>query len=144
MVLAHENTAILGAVGSAFSATGVSDVRIVGSTVAVHATVEFSLRARVATVTRLAGADRFATAVAVNQHAFPGATSMFIATGANFPDALSAAAVAGARNAPMYLAYPHCVPASVLAESGRLGARTAVLIGSTSALDENVAVMRSC
>ncbi|MDI6692614.1 MAG: cell wall-binding repeat-containing protein [Anaerosomatales bacterium] len=45
---------------------------------------------------RIAGADRYLTAVAASQDAFPeGADTVVIATGANFPDALSAAGLCG-------------------------------------------------
>ena len=48
------------------------------------------------TVTRLAGEDRYATAAQVSAATYPdGADTAYLATGADFPDALAGAAVAG-------------------------------------------------
>lgn len=58
----------------------------------------------VTTETRIAGADRYATAIAVAKAVVAaGDTSIVIASGENFPDGLSAAALAGALGVPMLL-----------------------------------------
>ena len=57
--------------------------------------------------TRVAGANRFATAALLANAAFPtGAPTAVIATGANFPDALAADYLAGQDKAPILLVNP--------------------------------------
>lgn len=52
-----------------------------------------------ANVTRIGGANRYGTARLVVQDAFPRLTTLYIATGRDFPDALAAAAAAASRDA---------------------------------------------
>jgi putative cell wall-binding protein len=82
-----------------------STVVIVGGVDAVSPAVQDQLTALLpsATVTRISGADRYATADAIDQYAFHTASSVYMATGQNFPDALSAAAAAGAKGEPIVL-----------------------------------------
>lgn len=57
-------------------------------------------------VTRLGGADRFATSRLVAAHAFPdGAPAAFVATGLKFPDALTAGPAAALRDGPVLLVH---------------------------------------
>ena len=79
--------------------------------------VEASLKSKLgnASVKRLAGNDRFATAVAVAKFGVGrGMTwnGVGITTGANFPDALAAGPVLGSRDAVMLLTDANSVPAS--------------------------------
>ncbi|AMB59390.1 hypothetical protein AWU67_11560 [Microterricola viridarii] len=77
---------------------------VVGSSAVVSDTVMAQLKALQKNTVRLAGADRYATAQAIIDDAFPGTVGEgWLATGANFPDALSAAAVAGSRGVPVLL-----------------------------------------
>ena len=72
-----------------------ADVWIAGGTVAIETPVETSLAAY--SPTRLAGTDRYATSVAIVEEAVrQGATlnPMVVASGTNYPDALSAGPVA--------------------------------------------------
>ncbi|PPG58395.1 hypothetical protein C5C27_10665 [Rathayibacter sp. AY2B7] len=55
-------------------------------------------------ITRLGGVDRYDTSKKILQYAFPGgSSSAWLATGEKFPDALSASAAAGAKDAPVVL-----------------------------------------
>ena len=78
------------------------------------------------TFTRLAGADRYATAVAISQSAFqtqlPGQQFIVtLASGANFPDALAAWPLAASRGGPLLLVPKDGVlPTSVKDELTRL------------------------
>ncbi|MDI6713128.1 MAG: cell wall-binding repeat-containing protein [Anaerosomatales bacterium] len=88
---------------------------------------------------RLWGADRYQTAVQVSQDAFPeGADTVVIATGANFPDALSAAGLCGVCDAPLLLVPRDTLPAVVSAEIDRLGATRAFIVGGTGAVSSAV------
>ena len=87
-------------------------------------------------VTRLAGDDRFVTAATVSRAAFPGGARVaFLATGLDYPDALTAAAAAGGRG-PVLLAMPDEVPVATLVELERLGVQQVVLVGGTDALSQ--------
>lgn len=96
-------------------------------------------------VSRLAGDDRFSTSVQVSVQAFPGgATTVYIASGLDFPDALSAAALAGAANGPLLLVQPGSVPAVVLAELRRLRPDRIVVAGGPGVIsDAVVATLRT-
>ncbi len=89
--------------------------------------------------TTIAGSNRYETAVQASKQAFPtGATSVVIATGANWPDALGGGALAAATDGPVLLTKPTSLPASVVAEIKRLGAKRAYILGGTSAVDASV------
>ena len=93
-----------------------------------------------ATVQRLAGADRFATAAAVSAATFaPGVSHAFVATGANYPDALAAAAAAGKRAGPVLLVSRTSVPASTMTELRRLRPGAIVIAGGTAVVSNTVA-----
>lgn len=86
-------------------------------------------------VGRVAGSDRYATSVVASQTAFPGtADIVFVASGVNFPDALSAAPAAVHAGGPLLLTAPGVLPAIVGSEVARLQATTAVIVGGTSAV----------
>ena len=74
--------------------------------------------------TQLAGPDRYGTSVAVSQAGWSGvdgtSNAVILASGWSFPDALAAAPLAGKLNAPILLAHPTSLPASVVSELRRL------------------------
>ncbi|WP_404430373.1 cell wall-binding repeat-containing protein [Microbacterium lacus] len=79
---------------------------IVGGPAAVSERVRVQIAALApgdAEVTRLGGADRFATADLVIRDAFQAATKAYVASGLNFPDALSAGAAAASTASPVLL-----------------------------------------
>lgn len=93
-------------------------------------------------VTRLAGSDRFETSAAVSQSAFaPGQSVAYIATGMNFPDALTGASVASgtARGGPLLLVTQVSIPTKVSAELQRLRPGRIVVLGGTDAVSNSVA-----
>lgn len=88
---------------------------------------------------RLAGTDRYGTAVAVSKAAFPAtAPVVYVASGANFPDALSAGPVAAAKGGPLLLTRPTRLPAEIAAEIGRLQPKKIVIVGSRGAVSGSV------
>lgn len=89
--------------------------------------------------TAIAGASRYDTAVEASKHSFPtGASSVVIATGANWPDALGGGALAAAVNGPVLLTKPAELPDSVVREIVRLGAGKAYILGGTAAVGTGV------
>ncbi len=88
--------------------------------------------------TRASGEDRYGSAAAVSALAFPdGASTVLIATGQNFADALVAAPLAAELKAPVLLVRRDTVAASVVAEINRLGATTAIVLGGDAAVDQS-------
>jgi cell wall-associated NlpC family hydrolase/putative cell wall-binding protein len=113
-------------------------VWVVGGTGAIAAQTQATLAALLphATVARVAGADRYATAVAVSNVAYPtGATTAYLATGAAFPDALTAAAAA-AGHGPVLLVGSSSAPPVVMGELERLRPPRLVLVGGGSAVGD--------
>lgn len=88
--------------------------------------------------TRLSGADRYATAAAVATSTFSSAETVVVATGEDFPDALAAAYLAGARNAAVLLVRRHEVPLATTAALATLRTTTVILVGSTGAVGQDV------
>ncbi|WP_157887719.1 cell wall-binding repeat-containing protein [Frondihabitans sp. PAMC 28766] len=89
--------------------------------------------------TRIAGSSRYATSVAISQAAYPGtAPVVFVATGLNYPDALSAAPAAVKEGGPLLLTSPNSLPSDVAAEITRLKPSRIVIVGGTSAISAAV------
>ncbi|WP_448711316.1 cell wall-binding repeat-containing protein [Microbacterium profundi] len=80
-------------------------------------------------VTRLAGASRYETAIAVSKRYSPGVPAVFVATGTNFPDALSAAAAAAYLGGPLLLTPSGSLPSAVVAEIIRLKPKDIYIAG---------------
>jgi putative cell wall-binding protein len=87
--------------------------------------------------TRVAGADRYATAAAVAAAFFPSSHGAFIATGRNFPDALAAAGPAGQLRAPILLVGSGVPPASA-DQLRRLRPARVVILGASGVVSESV------
>jgi putative cell wall-binding protein len=89
---------------------------------------------------RVAGPDRFATAVAVSKHAHPGTTggTVIVATGLDYPDSLSAAPLGAKLDAPLLLSMPDSLPAVTKAEIQRLKPAQIVVVGGTGAVSSGV------
>jgi putative cell wall-binding protein len=90
-------------------------------------------------VRRIAGADRFATAAAVSAATFPaGAATVYIATGANFPDALTGVVAAAEAAGPLLLVNRDGIPAATESELARLGPSEVVILGGAGAVGAEV------
>lgn len=121
---------------------------ILGSTAAISTSVASSLASIVGSgnVVRLAGADRYATSLAVTRTAFTSGgvvettPTVFIATGTNFPDALSAGAAAASVGGPVILVDGRRskVPAATVKLIRDLGATRVVVAGSPAAVSRGI------
>lgn len=90
-------------------------------------------------VTRIFGPNRYATAAALSAtYITPGVDEVYIATGANFADALTAAAAAGANDAPVLLVTPTSIPAATSAELTRLAPGRITVVGGPAAISASV------
>lgn len=142
-----------GAAGALDSATrallvelDVQRVFIAGGTGVVSQGIENGLRSLLGTtdVRRLAGDDRYLTAVAINDARFDIEPTVFLATGRDFPDALAGAALAGITGSPLYVVPGTCVPTAVLDGMARHGATQFVKFGGPGVLTAGVAQLAPC
>jgi cell wall-associated NlpC family hydrolase len=115
-------------------------VVILGGTAAVSDATSSAVHsaATAAGLTRLAGADRFATAAAVSAATFAPGGPVFVATGENYPDALAAAAASGGRG-PVLLVDQQALPNSTAAELRRLNGQRTFVLGGGMAVGDSVA-----
>lgn len=130
---------------------GTTDLLIAGGTGAVNASLERNLRASFS-VSRLSGADRYGTNMAVNDFLTGQMDSrtinqVWIATGRDFPDALSAAVPAGALNKRLVLSNGKCIPKPVVSSwikgpSSRVS--NVYLVGGPGALGPSIQSLTQC
>ncbi|MEA3502618.1 MAG: cell wall-binding repeat-containing protein, partial [Actinomycetota bacterium] len=116
---------------------------IVGGTAAVSAAVESQLaKFTTGTVTRLAEANRYATAAEISKAKIaPGVPIAFIATGLNFPDALAGGPVAGYSGkgvSPILLVEQNAIPSATRAELTRLKPHSIVILGGSAVVSDQV------
>ncbi|HEX2844372.1 MAG TPA: cell wall-binding repeat-containing protein, partial [Candidatus Limnocylindria bacterium] len=113
---------------------------VLGGPGVVSTAVEAALRSLTAgTVTRVAGADRFATAAQISARYFsPGAPVAYVATGRSFPDALSAGAAAARLGGPVLLVDRSTIPTVVRNELRRLAPRRIVVVGGSAVVSDAV------
>ncbi|HET9436051.1 MAG TPA: glycosyl hydrolase family 18 protein [Candidatus Limnocylindrales bacterium] len=92
-------------------------------------------------VTRLGGADRYATAAAVSRATYaPGVPVVYLASGTGFADALAGAPAAGMQNGPVLLVTATSIPSVVATELARLKPARIVVLGGTGAITDAVKV----
>ncbi len=125
---------------------GASEAIILGGGTAVDAKVEAALKAELgkANVERIGGADRYATARLIAARTvdelgtgYDG--TAFLATGANFPDALGASPLAAGKGWPIYLVNPRVGADTVLVKAMKAdGVDDAVILGGTAAIAKAV------
>ena len=96
------------------------------------------IQRRAVNVSRIAGADRFATAVAISQHYAPGVARVYVATGSVFADALGAAPAAARFDSPLLLTASSSLPTSVRNEILRLAPARIIVVGGVGAVGASV------
>ncbi len=90
-------------------------------------------------VSRLGGADRYATAAAVSRATFAtGTATAYVATGLAFPDALVGGAAAARAGSPVLLARAGALPGATEAELKRLAPARIIVLGGPSAIGDGV------
>ena len=89
-------------------------------------------------VNRLAGRNRFLTAVEISKASFETADTVVLAFGMNYADALAGVPLANKLNAPILLTYKDTLDSATLAELVRLKAKKVIILGGTGAINEKV------
>jgi putative cell wall-binding protein len=118
-------------------------VTIVGGTASVSTGIQNTILPG-GGVLRLGGADRYAVSLKVVETSGADYATVYLATGANFPDALSGGVLAGKTNSPLFIVPPDCVPRGVLALLSTNGTKNVVLLGGTASLTAAVASLTPC
>ncbi len=92
-----------------------------------------------ATVRRITGENRYATAANTAVDAFPGGTNrVYIAVGTNFPDALSGVPAAARYGAALLLASTDVLPTDTAEAITTLAATEVIILGGTAAISASV------
>lgn len=87
---------------------------------------------------RLAGVDRYATAMDVAEESFGQSTLVLVASGEQFPDALASAYLSGAADAPLLLTPSAGLPSEFLPLLEELGVDGVQILGGTAAVSDEV------
>ncbi|MGX5680791.1 cell wall-binding repeat-containing protein [Schumannella luteola] len=136
-------TALQTATANALTTIDPSEIVILGGTPSVSTTVQSQIAALLpdATITRIAGADRFETSRLVTQSGFSGgAAASYISNGLNFPDALSAGAAASSIPGPVVLVNGTASTADTATKNllTSLGIGNAYITGSTDSVSAGI------
>lgn len=103
----------------------------------------YELRVKRGHATRIAGADRLATAIAASRERFPDRSlaggAAVVANGYGFADALAGSTLAGAVGGPLLLTRPDRLTDAVRAEIARLGVKRVYVLGGAAAVSSGVA-----
>ncbi|MGR0218494.1 cell wall-binding repeat-containing protein [Agromyces sp. ZXT2-6] len=114
---------------------------VAGGTGAVSAGVETTLRSFAPTFERYAGVDRYDTSRKIVAGAFGSSDGLWVASGANFPDALSASGAAAAAGIPVLIVpgTAASLDAASTAAITNLGAVDVAIAGGTGAVSGGIA-----
>jgi putative cell wall-binding protein len=124
---------------------GTKSATVVGGTGVISAQVAQSLTNAGITVTRLSGANRYATNDAVVRKYFPAsALKVLFASGTGFADALPASVLAGRWKVPLLLTAQSCIVPTAAEFMNQRGTESVVLVGGPAVLDAGAAALRRC
>lgn len=90
------------------------------------------------TINRLSGTNRYETNISIVKSGWSEASNIVIANGENYPDALCAAPLAKAKNAPIILTSKNGLSSSALSELSRLKSKNAYIVGGTGVISDKV------
>lgn len=106
-----------------------------GTAVVTDATLrQLGSYSRSGTATRVAGTNRYKTSAALAKDYAPGISRVYLASGEDFPDALSAAPLAGIHNAPLLLTRSGGLDSAVAAQLRRIKPREVIVVGNSTAI----------
>lgn len=143
-ILLIKDDAIPAAAAQALEDLDPERIVVVGGPQAVHPSVETELGQAGTEVSRIGGADRFETAVALTEP-YPSGGTVYVAAGTGpddaevaLADALTAASVAGHHNVPVLLTQDDNLPKVTEAALADLAPSQIVLVGGPVAVNEDV------
>lgn len=135
-VLLVRADAVPAATKTALSSLNPVEIRALGGATAISDDVLTVLSAY-GPVVRVGGGDRYATAALVAAD-LASASSVYVSSGQNWPDALAGAARAGKEEVPVLLTRPGTIPTVTWSELERLNPDTVYLLGGPSSVHLSV------
>lgn len=136
ILLTNQHT-LPSATATALSTLRPAQVVVLGGATVISDPVLEAVAALGIDVRRVAGSNRYQTAVEVSA-LLPGSDTVYVATGTAFPDALAAGALAGQQGAPILLTRPGALPEAVAAELSRRDPARVIVLGGSTAVSEDV------
>lgn len=89
-------------------------------------------------VDRSSGPNRYETAAAISANMFASASTVYVVTGENYPDALGAGPAAGKKDAPVLYVQKNSIPEATRRELLRLDPSKIVVAGGTAVISSTV------
>ncbi|WP_298748628.1 cell wall-binding repeat-containing protein [uncultured Serinicoccus sp.] len=137
-MLLTKQDALPSATAEALADLAPSQIIVVGGTVAVSAEVETELEGFGAEVVRVSGENRYDTSAEIAGLFPTGLPVLYLATGTDFPDALTGGARAGRDGAPMLLTDPDELRPSTAEAIAALQPQSVVVLGGSGAVSDDV------
>ncbi|MCR2824024.1 cell wall-binding repeat-containing protein [Microbacterium sp. zg.Y909] len=129
----------------AVASLGSKEIVIVGGEGVVSRGISDQLASQGLSVTRYGGLDRYATNAALNNASFgSGTSSIVLATGRDFPDALTGAVLAGERRAPIFVNRGNCVTGEAADFLLSKGGSAFTLVGGDGVMSAAVGKFQRC
>lgn len=123
---------------------GATEVILLGGTLAISEEIANSLQGNNLSVTRLSGESRYDTAAEIARFLAPeGADQIAVASGLDFPDALSIASYAAQAGIPIVLTKDNQLPEVTSEVINELGVVETYVLGGTLAISDDVADRKS-
>ena len=139
-ILLTDKNVLPDATSKALARLSPSRIVLLGGTAVISADLEAKLAAQYPEVIRLAGPDRYETAAAISAwHFVDGASTVYVATGVKYLDAMVAGPRAAAEDAPLLLVTRDSVPGATAKELQRLAPDRIVIVGSSGIVGDGVA-----
>ncbi|MDO9396450.1 MAG: cell wall-binding repeat-containing protein [Herbiconiux sp.] len=138
--LAPEDVALI-------TARGVNRSFVFGGSDTLSSGIENDLRSTAGSVERIEGVNRYVGSAKVAARFFTTASpsnTVYLATGATYPDALAGGVLAGVKKSPILLVGKSCMTAEVAAEVRRLNPAKLVLLGGPNSLDATLTNLPVC
>ncbi|WP_092919148.1 peroxidase family protein [Agrococcus baldri] len=136
-VLIVQQNAIPDVIAEQLDRLNPAEIVVLGGTPSVSASVQTQLaQYTTGTVVRVAGGNRYETAIEISKRYFPdGADRLYVTIGTRFPDALAAAPGAGINGSPILLLPPTGLTPALRAEIERLSPTEIHVLGNTFAVN---------
>ncbi|MFJ8895792.1 cell wall-binding repeat-containing protein [Leifsonia sp. NPDC102414] len=144
MLLVTGSAAVDAPTAAYLAGSKVKTATVIGGPSAVGTGFESSLQSRGVAATRIGGSDRFDTSHLINAAKFPTASTVYIAAGTTFPDALSGSTLAGATRSPLFVTPGWCVPRAIGNDIAKMKATRVVFIGGPSVLSGDATAFKPC
>lgn len=116
----------------------VKNVFIIGGTGVISTSIETELQSMGIAPTRIAGQDRYDTAIQVAKQITTSPSTIFVVTGEDYPDALSVAPIAAIKQYPIIIVPNDYMPDSVKSYLSDNGISKTYVMGDTDIVSDNV------